>query len=184
MNLTLDDVQWLEKYYPNLVTGFNAPAIIGYLEVSGYYDRNTQKLVNGRRFEIGGQDTFIADRFFIYARLDEKDHNGWPKVYDVEKRYLTIAAQHRIPMDDLHFYRDGHACLGFSYPWDPPFTLEHFVTDLVVPFFYRLAYVGFYGISAAHTDLWREHSHGPAGFLEHRRNVRRGLLAGPRTSLG
>ena len=178
MNLTLDDVQWLGKYHSSLVTGLDAPAIIGYLGLSGYYDQNTQQLVGGRRFEVGRRDTFIVDYFFIDVRLGEKDHNGWPKIYDVEKRYLAIAARYRIPVDDLHFYRDGHACLGFSYPWDPPFTLEHFMTDLVVPFFYRLAYVGLYGLSAARADLWAEHSHGQFGFLEHRQNVRRGLLAG------
>ena len=56
-----------------------------------------------------------------------------------------------------------------------PFTLEHFVAELVEPFFYRLAYVDLYGLPAARADLWPELSHGEAGLREHRLDVRRGL---------
>ena len=179
MNLTLDDVQWLQKHYPRLATGLNVPAVFGTLEIAAYYDKETQKFVSGRRFEVGNHVTFIADQFVVDVRLKEKDHNGWPKVYDVEQRYRSIAARYRIRAEDLHFYNDGHACLGFSYPWDPPLTLEQFVTGLVEPFFYRLAYVDLYGLAAARDDLWREHSHGEAGIREHKKNVRRGSFGHP-----
>ena len=55
-------------------------------------------------------------------------------------RHKSIARRCGIPIEDLHFYRNGDACLGFSYPWDTPLTLETFVSELVEPFFYRLAY--------------------------------------------
>ena len=54
-------------------------------------------------------------------------------------------------------------------------TLEYFVTEIVEPFFYRLAYVDLYGLAAARVDLWPEHSHGIAGLIEYQEDVRRGL---------
>ena len=179
MNLTLDDVRWLQKHHPLLAAGLNAPAVLGTLEIADYYDKGTKKIVSGRRFEVGNNDTFITDQFVIDVRLKEKDHNGWPKVYDVEQRYRSIARRYRIPTADLHFYNAGHACLGFSYPWDPPLILKQFVTGLVEPFFYRLAYVDLYGLAAARADLWPEHSHGKAGIREHKKNVRRGSFGHP-----
>ena len=174
MKLALDDVQWLEKHHPRLAAGLNAPAVLGTLEISAYYDAEARKIVAGRHFAIGRQDTFIVDQFVINMRLDEKDLNGWPKVYEVGQRHRSIAAREGIPTADLHFYAEAYACLGFSYPWDPPLTLAQFMTDLVEPFFYRLAYADLYGLTAAHADLWPEHSHGKAGIREHKKIVARG----------
>lgn len=174
MHLTLDDVQWLEKHQPRLAAGLIAPAVVGTLDISAYYDKETRKIVTGPHFAFGRQDTFIAAQFVIDIRLEEKDNNGWPKVYEVGQRHRSIAVREGIPAVDLHFYGDGHACLGFNYPWDPPLTLAQFMTSLVEPFFYRLAYVDLYGLTAARADLWPEHSHGKAGFLEHKKIVARG----------
>lgn len=174
MKLTLDDVQWLEKYQPRLVAGLNAPAIVGMLEISACYDKEMRKVATGPYFTLGCQDTFVADQFVIDIRLEEKDPNGWPKVYEVGQRHRSIAVREGVLSADLHFYGDGHACLGFSYPWDPPFTIAQFMTGLIEPFFYRLTYVDRYGLAAARADLWPEHSHGKAGIREHKKIVARG----------
>lgn len=174
MNLTLDDVQWLEIHQPRLAAGLSAPAVVGTLEISAYYNKETRKITTDRYFNCGHQDTFIADQFVIDIRLEEKDSNGWPKVYELGQRHQSIEVREGISSADLHFYGDGHACLGFSYPWDPPLTLAQFMTSLVEPFFYRVAFVDLYGLAAARVDLWPEHSHGKAGIREHEKIVTRG----------
>ena len=181
MILSLDDVQWLGKHQPRLAAGLNAPAVVGTLDISAYYDKEARKIVMDRYFPLGCQDVFISDHFGIDIRLKEKDHNGWPKVYEVGRRHQSIAVREGIPSVDLHFYGDGHACLGFDYPWDPPLTLSQFMTSLVEPFFFRLAYVDLYGVAAARADLWPEHSHGKAGIREHKKVVARGIHSFART---
>ena len=47
MNMTLDDVQWLEKHQSRLAAGLNVPAVVGTLEISSYYDKETLKIVTG-----------------------------------------------------------------------------------------------------------------------------------------
>ena len=178
MRITWEDVQWVGKHQPQLVAGPGSTMVVGILEASAYYDRKSQRIVAGQRFAVGRHDSFIADQFPIAIRLDDSDQNGWPKVYDLAKRYCSIAERYHIPVADLHFYSDSHACLGLTYPWDPPFTLRGFLVNLVQPFFYRLAYVDVYGLSAARADLWPEYSHGKTGLLEHARDVRKG---GPRS---
>ena len=150
---------------------------MGSLAVSSYFDRRVQRTATAHRSVIGDHDTFIADQFVISIQMNNNDDsNGWPKVYDLEQRHHSIARRYRISTDDLHFYADGHACLGLTYPWDPPLTLRHFVAGLVEPFFYRLAYVDCYGLGAARTDLWPEYSHGKDGLREYSQDVRRGFF--------
>ena len=179
MKVEWGDVQWLRGHQPRLAVAMDLPMVVGTLDISAYYDRETQRLFSGRRFAVGDRETFIAAQFVIDIELNAKDHNGWAKVYDIGKRYQSIAKQYQIQEADLHFYPDGHACLGLTYPWDPPLTLRHFVAGLVEPFFYRLAYVDIYGLSAARADLWPEYSHGEAGLREHQQDVRRGMAGQP-----
>ena len=179
MRMTWEDIQWVNKHQPQLVAGLDSAMVVGILEVSAYYDRNSQRILAGQRFAVGRHESFIADQFPIAIRLDDSDQNGWPKVYDLAKRYRSIAERYGISAADLHFYADGHACLGLTYPWDPPFTLRDFLVDLVQPFFYRLAYVDVYGLSVARADLWPEYSHGKTGLLEHARDVRKGAPRPP-----
>jgi hypothetical protein len=47
-------------------------------------------------------------------------------------------------------------------------SLERFLYFIVIPFFYRLAYVDAHGIQAARQELWEEYAHGSAGRREHR----------------
>ena len=177
MKVEWEDVQWLRQHQPRLAVAMDSPMVVGMLDISAYYDRPTQRLFSGRRFAVGDRATFLAAQFVVDIELNAKDQNGWPKVYDIGKRYQSIAGQYHISDADLHFYPDGRACLGLTYPWDPPLTLRSFVAGLVEPFFYRLAYVDVYGLSAARADLWMEYSHGEAGLREHQQDVRRGMAS-------
>lgn len=175
MNVTHEDLWWLSKRHPLLSPRANASKVEGTLEISAFYERDAGRLFSSRHPSARTHDTFIADRFAIRMEFDVGNTDKWPKVYETLLRHQSIARRHKIPVEDLHFYRSGDACLGFAYPWDPPLTLEHFLTEIVEPFFYRVAYVDLYGLTAARTDLWSEHSHGIAGLIEHREDVRRGL---------
>ena len=175
MNITHSDFWWLCKHQPLLTPGLSAARAVGTLEISAYCDRDAGRILSGKHLIPRSHDTFIADRFSIRIDFDPGGVNKWPKVYEIGLRHPSIARRYDIPVDDLHFYPSGEACLGFDYPWDPPLTLEYFVTEIVEPFFYRLAYVDLYGLAAARVDLWPEHSHGIAGLIEYREDVRRGL---------
>ena len=104
---------------------------------------------------------------------------GGPRSTMLESGIWRLLLGTAFPWDDLHFYRDGHACLGFSYPWDPPFTSGTFHDRSGCAVFLPASLCG---------SLWaflrRVLTCGPSTrmdnsvFLEHRQNVRRGLLAG------
>jgi hypothetical protein len=175
VNITQRDFWWLCKHQPLLAAGMSGEAAEGTLKIWSYYDRDAGRVISGRHLTVQSHHTFVTDRFAIRIEFDAGDITGWPKVHETGLRYRSIARRHKIPVEDMHFYPTGEACLGFEYPWDPALTLEYFLTDIVEPFFYRLAYVDLYGLTAARTDLWLEHSHGIAGLIEHREDVRRGL---------
>ena len=175
MNITQKDFWWLCKHQPHLAAGSNMERAEGTLEVSAYFDRDVGRVFSGKHLTAQSHDSFVADRFAIRIEFDTGNLSGWPRVYETGLRYRSIAARYNIPIEDLHFYPTGEACLGFPYPWDPAFTLEYFLTDIVEPFFYRLAYVDLYGLTAAKVDLWPEHSHGFVGLVEYREDVRQGI---------
>ena len=174
MIVTHEDLWWLLRRHPLLLPKANASEVKGTLDVSAYYERGSGRLFSSRHHTARSHDTFIADRFSIRIDFAPGSINKWPKVYEIGLRYPSIARRYDIPVDDLHFYSSGEACLGFDYPWDPPLTLEYFLTEIVEPFFYRLAYVDYYGLAAARADLWPEHSHSIAGLIEYQEDVRRG----------
>ena len=175
MNIIGDDLCWIWKHQPLLTPGLENSSVHGTLRVSTYYDRESGRVVTGRGLTVLSHRTFVSAQFEINIRLDVLDSNGWPKVFDAGMRHWWIAKRHEIQVADLHFYPSGYACLGIRYPWDRPFTLGHFLAEMVEPFFYRLAYVDLYGLKAARAELWPEYSHGILGHVEHLRDVRRGL---------
>ena len=174
MKITPDDLWWLRLHYPLLSTRMSTSRVIGTLEISAYYDKEVRRLFTRRNLFARSYGTFVADQFSIEIDFDRGDINGWPTVYEIGMRHQSIAKRYKIPVEDLHFYRTGNACLGFRYPWDPFLTLEHFLAEIVEPFFYRLAYVDLYGLAAARSDLWSDYSHGRRGFIEYLEDVRRG----------
>ena len=179
MILTHGDYQWLCKNQPLLIPGLDTAGGEGTLEIAAYFDGDSGRIFAGNHLNAQSHDTYIADRFYIRIDFEPGGLNTWPKIYEIGQRHRTIARRYGIPIDDLHFYPTTEACLGFEYPWDPPLTLEYFMTEIVEPFFYRLAYVDLYGLAAARVDLWPEHSHGKAGLIEHREDIRRGLRFRP-----
>lgn len=171
MKAELSDIQWLRENQPRLLTGIHAPAVVGTLSISAYYDATANRLVSDPQPYAREHHTYLYDEFVLFISITDKDQYGWPKVYDAAGRYRSIANRYRVSEADLHFYTDGYACLGLPDSRDSTFTIRNFVESMVEPFFYRLAYVDLYGIAAARSDLWGEYSHGRAGLQEHQQEL-------------
>ena len=172
MRLTNHDIEWLEFVHPSLQYRLQAQRITGELDFYARYDSLSGKL-QIKDFErddfIGESNDAISDVFEIEIRLDPESigSNGWPKVYEVGGRVRSIADKWNIDPIDLHLYEDGACCLGIRYAQERNLTLERFLHELVLPFFYRLSYVDRFGLYAARRKLWGEYSHGDAGIREH-----------------
>ena len=114
MRMAENDVRWLWQHQPLLATGLKTTKIAGTLALSAYYDGRSRRVVSNRYHSPQSHETYIADQFAIKIRLDSLDSNGWPKVNEIGMRHKSIARRCGIPIEDLHFYRNGDACLGFS----------------------------------------------------------------------
>lgn len=172
MRITNHDIEWLEFVHPSLQYRRQAQRITGELDFYARYDSPSGKL-QIKDFErddfIRESNDAISDVFEIEIRLDPESigSNGWPKVYEVGGRVRSIADKWNIAPVDLHLYEDGACCLGIRYAQERNLTLERFLHELVLPFFYRLSYVDRFGLYAARRKLWGEYSHGDAGIREH-----------------
>ena len=80
-------------------------------------------------------------------------------------------------MADLHFFGDGGLLPGSQYAAERDLTLERFISELMIPFFYRLSYTDRYGLTAAKVDLWGEYPHGVAGEIQYQDETFSGLPA-------
>ncbi len=171
------DIDWLSCRFPSLLYDPENQKITGELSFCACYDRKTKKLkteLSGFDEEVRTADSFLCDVFEIEIRLDHASigQSGWPEVREVGGRRNRIAGKFSVTIADLHFYSDTEACcLGIRYSRDVDLTVERFLYDLVIPFFYRLSYVDHFGIEAARVNLWGEYSHGRKGFEEHGRDM-------------
>ena len=94
-------------------------------------------------------------------------------VREMGGRCFDIAEQNQCEMIDLHLYEDGASCLGLRCAAEKNLSLERFISELVIPFFYRLSYTHRYGLAAARDDLWGEYSHGDVGIREYQDEILR-----------
>ena len=166
MELTDDEVKWLESNFPALQYEPSFSKITGDLRFWAVYDNVTGKVEIGEQArELVG---FINDTFEIEIRLDSIDRYGWPKVYEIGGRHYRIAKENNVPIKDLHFYTDDDSCcLGLKYGGNRNLRIKDFLIELVIPFFYHLSYTAEFGIDASRKLLWDEYSHGDRGHIEH-----------------
>ncbi len=163
LNLGQADLEWLTANFPNLGYDPEAGVIEGELDVRAAYDSEQGKLHIGSDGTTASMDSYLHDAFSIGIELDTLDHSGWPTVYEVGGRHAQLADRENIDTIDLHFYPDGACCLGLQFLADRRMTLKEFMDELVVPFFYRLAYADIHGLAAARQYLWAEYPHGDQG---------------------
>ena len=166
------DLLWLECFFPSLRYEADRRIVIGELSFCASYDVS-EGHVRIERLEhdsdLRASCYQICDVFDIEMRLDEQSvsSGSWPAVYEVGGRWENIAEKHGLNDSDLHMVSNGKCCLGIRWSVERKLSLERFLQSIVIPFFYRLAYVEFRGPTAAKRDLWPEYSHGKTGCQEH-----------------
>ena len=169
------DIQWLRDAFPGLSYDPNAQVISGDLDFCARYDDTSERLeIEGaeRVSTILESDTRICDVFAVRIELGEVADYAidWPGVCESGGRCRAIAEALEIPVQDLHVNSDGSCCLGIQV--DPgPNSLERFIDDLVVPFFYRVACAERHGIARVRQDLWDEYRHGANGLRDRLRDL-------------
>ena len=139
----------------------------GELELRAAFDGKAGKLRIGRDDATAIMETYLQVSFSIRIELESLDQNCWPKIYEVGGRHQRIAERDGIDKIDLHFYPDGYCCLGLQVLAERRTTRREFMDELVVPFFYRLAYIDHHGIQAAQQALWGEYAHGDLGLQQY-----------------
>ena len=167
LSLSQAELEWLASEFPGLGCDSEAALIEGELELRAAYDGEAGKLLIGSDDATASMETYLCDSFSIRIELDSLDQNGWPQVYEVEGRHERIAEQERIDGIDLHFFGNGSCCLGLQLLAERRTTLREFMDEMVIPFFYRLAYTDRYGIRASRQHLWDEYDHGDLGFQQY-----------------
>ncbi len=172
MKLSQSDLNWLSSNYPELVFLPSEGRIEGELRFCAAFKRETNKLMIGDEEEHREARTFLCDSFQVRIELATTIPTYlWPPVYEESERRYEIARQNNCQVIDLHFYEDGSCCLAFGTSPKSYGTIDRFVSELVVPFFYRLSYTDRYGLQAARSDLWGEYSHGARGEMEYIREI-------------
>ena len=167
MNLVLEDISWLATTFPGLLYKPERKEIIGKLRFRAAFDRDSGELKWGGIHDYTGMDTYLSDSFEIRIDLSSSGLGGWPKAYEVGGRCGEIAALNCCNLIDLHLYPDGACCVGLRLTRELGLTLQRYMCDLVLPFFYRLSYVGLFGLEVARKNLWGEYAHGEAGEIEY-----------------
>ena len=166
MKITDKEIEWLRFHFPDLQYEVDSQKIVGELDFCAAYDSESGEVMVGN--SARQKDRFIWDIFEIKIDLQTFDANGWPKVYEVGERYRQIAKKWNIEIIDLHVSSDnGMCCLGIKYGDKRNYSIGSFLTELVIPFFYRLSYTEEFGLAASRKDLWGEYSHGEKGQLEY-----------------
>lgn len=173
LSLGQADLEWLGASFPDLRFDAEVGVIADELEVRAAYDSGEDKLRIGSDDATASMDLYLSDSFSIRTDLAALDRNGWPAVFEVSGRYAKVAERENVETIDLHFFPNGACCLGLQFLAGRRTTLKEFIDELVVPFFYRLAYTDLHGLAASRDSLWAEYSHGERGLREYLADVAR-----------
>ena len=158
-------IQRITLEQPGLSYDTRGHRIIGTLEFSAEYDKKSGWLTPLQEPTDQGNGKAIHDSFEIEIRLEFQPSafNPWPPVIETGGRIQRIMEKHQIAdIADLHCYPDlseNRCCLGIQATTGSKIEIAKFVRELVVPFFYRMAYVDRHGLQAARMDLWGEYPH-------------------------
>ena len=171
MRMVTSDLEWLALSCPGLLYDAATYEITGDIAFCAAYDSSMKRLRIGDDAAHRRLDSFLCDSFSLRIDLATIDSNGWPRVYEVGGRHTQISSKHKVDTIDLHFYPDGSCCLGIRFSSERHLTIERFLDEIVIPFFYRLSYVDRHGLLAAKRDLWGEYSHGEDGIREYMNEI-------------
>ena len=166
MKLESKEIRWLAKRCPGLAHDVESNTLVGELSFCASFEQSTGKLYLGNKADKLSP-SFLCDAFSIRIDLDSCGSEGWPRVFETGGRSLAIAKREEVGVIDLHFYEDGGCCLSLRAVPERSFRIDRFVSELVIPFFYRLSYIDVHGLNEARRNLWGEYSHGDAGHKEY-----------------
>ena len=159
------DLEWLRGVQPELSYDAENNLIIGRLTFAERYDKDDDLL---KPLAPPGEECSrmaVRDSFDVEIRLcfEPAPFNPWPPVVETGGRIQRIMEEQGIAnIADMHCYPgfpENRCCLGFEVDTGEKFRLSEFIRELVVPFFYRVAYVERYGLEASRRDLWPTYSH-------------------------
>ena len=159
------DLHWLREVQPGLSYDSENNLIFGKLIFSEVYDRDDDLL---RPMAPPGDDCnrmAIHDTFDVEIRLSFQPRlfNPWPAVVETGGRIQRIMEEQGITnIADMHCYPDfseNRCCLSFQVETGERIRLPEFIRELVIPFFYRVAFVDRYGLEASKHELWNTYPH-------------------------
>ncbi len=159
------DLRWISEVQPGLSYNPESNLISGKLVFAEMYDLDDGLLKSVSSHLEDDNRMGIRDRFDVLIRLTfmPTPFNPWPTVIETGKRIQKIMEEQGIAnIADMHCYSDcaeNRCCLGFQVETGEPFRLPEFIRELVIPFFYRVAYVDRYGLEASKHDLWKTYPH-------------------------
>ena len=163
-----EDFQRITLEQPGLSYDAKGRRIIGTLEFSAEFDKDSGWLTPlPLEPTEPGNGKAIHDTFGIEIRLEFQPSafNPWPPVIETGGRIQQIMEQRQIAdIADMHCYpglSENRCCLGIQAATGSKIEIVRFIRELVVPFFYRVAYVDRFGLAAAKDDLWKEYPHSP-----------------------
>ena len=160
--MTFEESLWNNPAYPTFT---RSHIIAGTLDVSAVYDKTSGLLTPTPSSTDQSDHKGIHDSFEIEMRLEfqPSDFNPWPPLVETASRIQQIMEKHQIAdIADMHCYpglSENRCCLGIQAATGAKIEIAQFIRELVVPFFYRVAYVDRHGLQAAKTDLWGEYPH-------------------------
>ena len=159
------DLEWLHEAQPELSHDAENNLIVGRLTFAERYDQDDCLL---KPLAPPGEECgpmAVRDSFDVEIRLsfEPAQFNPWPPVVETGGKTQRIMEEQGITnIADMHCYPgfpENRCCLGFQVGTGERFRLSEFIRELVVPFFYRVAYVEKYGLEASKRDLWKIYSH-------------------------
>ena len=162
-----EDIRRVALEQPSLSYDAKNHRIIGTLEFNAEYDQSDGWLTPTSGSTDQGNGKAIHDTFEIEIRLEFQPSplNPWPHVIETAGRIQRIMGKYQIAdIADMHCYpgmSENRCCLDIQAATGYKIEIAKFIGELVVPFFYRVAYVERHGLQAAQKDLWGEYPHSP-----------------------
>lgn len=163
------DLELLKREQPELSYNAETNTICGKLRFAAEYDTESGDIAvwDGQVSDpvYKNPNMLIRDAFEIeiQLRFQPSQYNPWPDVLETAGKIEQIMEKRKIVSKaDMHCFQrnSGTACcLGFKAYSNDKIEIAKFIREMVVPFFYRIAYVERYGLKAAQTDLWGEYPH-------------------------
>ncbi len=170
LSVSNEDLELLKREQPGLSYDAETNTIRGNIRFTAEYDtENGDIAVWAEQLSdpvYKNPNMLICDAFEIeiQLRFHPSQYNPWPDVVETAGRIQQIMDEQKIVNKaDMHCFprNSGNACcLGFKAYSDEKIEIAQFIREMVIPFFYRIAYVERHGLKAAQTELWGEYPHG------------------------